>query len=219
MKSKSILAVSFVLLMALSMSVSACIWCIGTDGWVGGVNKPAGLPIVLNGPSPAPGSGETWTYQWSVWSWDGSAYVGRPALASELSNGGRTLTITPGLTNCGKEFGALLTVTNTQGGDLCILKRCAWFNIICGDCPTILGFCQQQATSDNMPHGESGAPFTYSYTLNGNPWVPSVASLNLLAPGVYTWTATITPGGKVCPATGTNSFTVWAKPTGTISVS
>jgi hypothetical protein len=219
MKQKSILAVGFVLLMALSIVGSACPWCWGVPGPVGGTDKAAGVPIVFNGPD-APTGVTTWTYQWTIWYYDSTGIHSRLPTTAELTNGGKTMTVTPALANCGNEFGAVLTVTESRGGAACNLVRCAWYNIVCGNCPSIASFCQGLATSG--PTGESGSPFSYTYNLvgpgyptPGSAFVPSVTNLNGLAPGSYTLTATIAPSGKVCAGV---PFDVYAKPTGTISV-
>jgi hypothetical protein len=83
--------------------------------------------------------------------------------------------------------------------------------------PTITDFCEGQATTDNLPKGQTSG---YTYTLDGASWTPNVNGndgLNSLRPGSHTLIAKILIGSvyQTCPSV---DYQVFAMPKGTITV-
>lgn len=211
MKLRSMVALSLAL---VSLCLVACACPSYCWNGVGLGEKNVGSQICISGPDERPG--ETWTYQFMIL--DNGVWR-LPTTAEQVTY--KKVCVTPTTTNCGKEMAVRLTVTQVTGGSYtnCILQLCNYWRVKCPQCPTMTPWCEGEATSSNLPQGETSG-FTYTYAI-GSETPPgtamTLARLNALTPGTYTIGVYTTATGttKICDIT----VTVVAKPTGTLTVS
>ena len=168
--SKAIVA-SLALLAALCMAVSACDdpWCFVNGAAInptyGPINVIPGETMTLTAPS---GMAYSWANYVSI---DGHQSDGGSAVTDSL--------LIPTSATAGKDFGAVLTLTETHGTVSCVSWACIWLQTAIVNPPTLTSFCHGMAQStDGFAMTMPDAAITYKWFIDGTQQTITLGYLN-----------------------------------------